>query len=209
MNKLRLISLISEKYRNKREKLFFDTFSLNQHSKLKILDLGGHPGLSCLENLHDCEVVYQNLYDSEKFINTLTKKHRYVCQDAREIPFPDSYFDIVYSNSVIEHVGNYKEQIKVAQEISRVGKKYWVQTPYKHFPIEPHYNFPFFQYLPKYMKILIYKLWPYSYRKALSREYEDIFLLDAAQIKKIFPDSTSFYFEKVGFFTKSIVAIKN
>ena len=74
------------------------------------------------------------------------KDFKYVIGDACNLDMLSSKsFDIIYSNSVIEHVGR-ERQKEFANEIMRVGKKYWVQTPYKHFPVEPHFVFPFFQY---------------------------------------------------------------
>lgn len=52
--------------------------------------------------------------------------------------FQDNEFDAVFSNSVIEHVGDYEAQRQMANEIMRVGKRYFVQTPNFYFPIEPH-----------------------------------------------------------------------
>ena len=57
-------------------------------------------------------------------------------------------YDIVYSNSVIEHVGNLSAQSKMASMIKEIGTYYWIQTPAKSFPLEPHFYFPFFPYLP-------------------------------------------------------------
>ena len=55
-----------------------------------------------------------------------------------------SPYDIVHSNSVIEHLYNFENQKKMASEIIRVGQKYIVQTPNKYFFLEPHYLASFF-----------------------------------------------------------------
>ena len=66
--------------------------------------------------------------------------------------FKDNQFDIVFSNSLIEHLYTYENMKLMANETMRVGKKFFVQTPNKYFPIEPHYFFPFFQFMPYKMK---------------------------------------------------------
>src|SRR5947209_3510992 len=58
--------------------------------------------------------------------------------DGRMLPFSDKSFDIVFSNSVIEHVGTLADQRRFADEITRVGRQYWVQTPNRRFPVELH-----------------------------------------------------------------------
>src|SRR5262249_28980554 len=83
--------------------------------------------------------------------------------DARQMPFADDTFDLVFSNSVIEHVGGPAEQRQFALEIRRVARRYWVQAPNRNFPIEPHFLFPWFQFLPARLKLFVGQRWPFSW----------------------------------------------
>lgn len=132
--------------------------------------------------------------------------------DARQMPeFADKSFDVVFSNSVIEHVGSYEDQRRMAREVMRVGKRYFVQTPNKRFPLEPHFLFPFFQYLPMAMRAQLvhrfdvgwYKRIP-SLEKARD-EVQSIQLLTRKRFAALFPGAT-IYLEKMMGLTKSFVA---
>ena len=59
----------------------------------------------------------------------------YVVADGCHLPFADDAFDMAFSNSVIEHVPDHEA---FSRELARVGRSYYVQTPNKWFPIEPH-----------------------------------------------------------------------
>ena len=63
--------------------------------------------------------------------------------DGRSLPFRDASFDVVFSNSVIEHLGDAQSQVRFAAEVARVGNAYWVQTPNRLFPVEQHLFMPF------------------------------------------------------------------
>ena len=114
--------------------------------------------------------------------------------------FNNKSFDIVHSNSVIEHLYNFENQKKMASEIIRVGKKYIVQTPNKYFFLEPHYLLPFFDIIPKKLKYLILtktklsrlKKWDKNFAKQYIKE---IRLLSEKEMKTLFPKS-KIYFEK-------------
>jgi len=66
-----------------------------------------------------------------------------------EFPFPDNSFDICYSNAVIEHVGDKEKQLLFLKELNRVGRKIFITTPNRGFPIEVHTRLPIFHWFPK------------------------------------------------------------
>jgi hypothetical protein len=73
---------------------------------------------------------------------------RAISGDARCLGFADGTYDIVFSNSVIEHVGEIEDQEAFAAEARRVGGKLWIQTPAKGCPVEPHYLGLFIHWFP-------------------------------------------------------------
>jgi hypothetical protein len=58
--------------------------------------------------------------------------------DGRDLPFRDKSFDLVLSNAVIEHVGNYEDQFRFINEHERVGRTWILTTPNRIFPVESH-----------------------------------------------------------------------
>jgi len=124
--------------------------------------------------------------------------------------FANRAFDVAFSNSVIEHVGPFQRQAAMAGEVRRVGKRCWVQTPYKHFPVEAHFVFPGFQYLPLRLREAVARVWPFSYAKMLGldpvRDARNIWLLDRRQMKTLFPDADILVEWFVGL-PKSLIAV--
>ena len=120
--------------------------------------------------------------------------------------------DLVFSNSVIEHLGDYENQRRMAEEVRRVGRRYFVQTPNKRFPIEPHFLVPWFQYLPVGARTWLINRFDVGwYRRVPDRsvaraEVESIQLLTRKRFSALFPEAT-IYSEKFAGLTKSFVAI--
>ena len=203
---------LGAKLRNKRqqkfEELFFSNFSSSD--KVRILDVGGTAYFwknSALLQLQNVEIVLLNLTKEEVTLPNITS----VSGDATNMPeFKDQSFDLVFSNSVIEHLYTWENQVKMANEIMRVGKKYFIQTPNKYFPIEAHYAIPFAQFAPKSLifqvltKTKLSRMQKWEAENA--RQYlDEILLLDEKGMKKLFPKA-SLYKEKMLGLTKSFSA---
>ena len=138
-----------------------------------------------------------------------------VLGDGTSLPFADQSFDLVFSNSVIEHVGSRADQARFASEIARVGKQYWVQTPNRYFPIEHHLWTPFVHWFPRSWQRGILKhisVWQLvtSY-SADEREFyvnhylDSIRLLTASDLRELFPGSIVVR-ERFFGWTKSLIA---
>lgn len=125
-------------------------------------------------------------------------RRRFVCADARELPFADDEFAIAYSNSVVEHVVEPKDRRRYADELRRVGRSYFVQTPNRWFPVEPHALLPLVHWLPRGLGR---RLWPLG---VSDDPFEQTRLLGAGELRRLFPDGLIVR-ERVGPLTKSLV----
>lgn len=199
---------IGNQWRQKRFK-FFEECVKEFKRPLKILDVGGtelfwiNRGYA---NNSSYEIVLVNLYKERTKSSNIKSK----IGDATNISiFEENEFDVVFSNSVIEHLYTIENQKKMAEEVRRVGKYYFVQTPNKYFPIEPHHLFPFFQFLPKWIRILILSKTRLIRGKKLELDsakdkVDEIQLLSRRKLKYLFPTSC-IYVEKILFLSKSFV----
>lgn len=122
--------------------------------------------------------------------------------------YGDKQFDLVFSNSVIEHVGNFEAQKRMVTEMRRIGKHFYLQTPNKFFFIEPHFMFPFFQFFPLKLKCMLirgFKLgnMPKASNKTEAREIaQSVRLMTIRELKQLFPN-VEIHKEKFVCFTKS------
>lgn len=126
----------------------FDSLIASVPTPCKILDIGGRSlfweevSFFTKTKIRDVEITVLNLNPKE-----LKETPAYIKSevgDARNLEqFADNEFDVVFSNSVIEHVGDYQAQREMAKEVIRVGQRYFVQTPNFYFPVEAHVMIPF------------------------------------------------------------------
>ncbi len=178
---------------------------------IKILDVGGTQqfwqtmGFAGQEGLH---IVILNLA-AEKTASPLFQS---VAGDARNMPeFSNREFDVVFSNSVIEHLGTWAGQQAMAREIQRVGQRFFVQTPNRYFPLEPHFLFPFFQFLPLSVRVWLVTHFNVGWYRRIPdqakarEEVAAIRLLSQREVRRLFPHGTM-YREKFFGLTKSFIA---
>jgi len=200
------------KFRAKRlqefETMFFKHFTGQE--KIEILDLGGtdyfwqhsqllqHPGVRItLLNLHLEKTTHPAI---ESVKGDATDLHDYAAGS----------FDLVFSNSVIEHLYTLENQQKMASEIRRVGKNYFIQTPNAYFPVEAHYALPLAQYYPRPLLFFLLTKTKLSRLKrwgdAEANQYiTEIRLLTAQDMGSLFPGAALLK-EKVMGLTKSFTA---
>jgi len=136
-----------------------------------------------------------------------------VTGDGRDLSrYATGSFEVVFSNSVIEHLGPaFADQRLMADEIRRVGRRYFVQTPNRNFPIEPHFLTPGFQFLPTSVRVWAVRHFSVGWydripdKIAARREVESISLLTENQLRDLFPGA-KIYKEKILGLTKSLIA---
>jgi hypothetical protein len=137
----------------------------------------------------------------------------YVVGDGRNAPFKDRTVEILYCNSVIEHLGNIEDQRRFANECRRIGKRYYIQTPNRMFPIEPHLIAPIIHWLPKKIQIRLFRnctLWGLITRpttEQCSELLKEVRLLTKRELISLFPDGELWEERFLGM-TKSLSAVK-
>lgn len=134
---------LSTPFRRRRMREFERRFILT--SDTTILDVGGTPEIWELIDSKPAVTLLNLTWPP----SPLPSHIQGMVGDGTQLPFEDCAFDIVFSNSVVEHLYTWENQRKFAREVRRVGKAHWIQTPNRNFPIEPHYLTPAIQFLPK------------------------------------------------------------
>ena len=195
------------KWREKRFQLFLKI--IKPSMKDNLLDIGGYP--------HNWKFFFHH-FNKITCLNLRKKKNNEIENlisvegDGRRLEFDNNEFDIVFSNSVIEHVGDFEDQKLFSKEILRVGKKFWIQTPSKSFFFEPHFLFPFFHWFPiPIRKILVY-ITPWYLISKPDKDRIDIMinttrLLSKKELKILFPNC-SIITERFLFFPKSYIVFR-
>ena len=207
-----LFDSLQRHFRARRMALLARTVGLTR--EMRVLDVGGTveiwrlaPVMPRLVLLNQARAQYE-----------IGAGETIVLGDGTSLPFADRSFDLVFSNSVIEHVGGRAQQARFAAEIARVGKQYWVQTPNRYFPVEHHLWTPLIHWLPRPWQAAILKrfsVWRMAtnYDSAqrefyLNHYLASIRLLSASDLRILFPAGTVLRERFLGW-TKSLIAWKS
>ena len=185
---------------------------------LKILDLGAEiePGEGTALQLIDVfpnrsQITAVNI--SQDHVDCVRRHYpeiEAVVADACNLPWPDDTFDIVYSNAVIEHVGDRDAQRQMAHEITRVARRWFVTTPNRWFPFEFHMRLPFVTWLPGQLYLSAGRLISYSHVRERyvfnPGPHRHLNLLSARDLATLFPGSHIIR-QRVTFMPETLIAI--
>lgn len=132
-----------------------------------------------------------------------------VVGDACKTPWPDKFFDVVYSNAVIEHVGDYEKQRQMASEIMRVGKSWFVTTPNRWYPFEFHMRLPFVTWLPGKSYLWAGRIISYNHvrkKYMFGLKQNGTRLMTPRDLKKCFPTSKIIK-QRITFMAETLIAV--
>lgn len=200
---------ISSRLRGRRWEVFCDRFPGLQD--MRVLDLGGDWQNWSSLTVRPLTVTTVNLGPQHPEVDWI----QHVVADACHLSpaLLDGRFDLVYSNSLIEHVGGPYRRKELAQIIHGAAPLHWIQTPARSFPIEPHWLFPAFQFFPLSARARISRAWPFGHIKTegtFDEAIEDalgVDLLSSAEMRHLFPHS-DLYHERFAGLTKSVAAVR-
>ncbi|MCU1622021.1 MAG: hypothetical protein JWL79_866 [Frankiales bacterium] len=195
----------SSKARAKRWERFNASFP--DLASARVLDLGGTPAYWRTAPIRPAAVTTVNLTApdvAEPWITT-------VAADA--CTYDGTGFDLVVSNSLLEHLGGAARRQQFSKVVHTAAPRFWIQTPYRYFPVEPHWLFPGFQFLPLAARVAVTRRWKHGHcyqpdpRKALKLVLE-VELVGATEMSALFPDA-ELWRERAGGLTKSLVSIRS
>lgn len=176
---------------------------------MRVLDLGGRPSSWQDQGVLPAQVVCMNLEEGATVTDGPVVT---VAGDACDLDAVRRLgrFDLVFSNSTIEHVGGHVKRQQFADAVRTAADRYWVQTPSLYFPIEPHTLFPCFQFLPVSVRRFVAQRWPLSPLGTggdLTDEILSIDLLSITELRYYFP-TAAIWRSRVAGITKSLVAVR-
>ena len=166
-----------------------------EKGNIKILDIGGEMAYWKNMGWQDarCSIYLLNLETVERPDPLPGFFH--VTGNALNMSYTPGEFDLVFSNSVIEHVGSPENQQLFANEVRRLSDHYIIQTPSLWFPLEPHSVLPLFQFIPHSLRAYLIMWFNINYFPKAKTYKEAVavsrttLMLTKAGFKKLFPEA--------------------
>jgi hypothetical protein len=204
-------SSLAGRARARRWNLFLKTFP--DLERLKVVDLGGTPQFWSASPIRPRSLTVVNLATSTSPAPDWIEVVAGDACKAATLGLQNDY-DLVFSNSTIEHVGGHDRCLAFAETVKALGSRHWIQTPYRYFPIEPHFVFPGLQFLPIALRQHVAARWPLSYTKSMGGNLDNPLdavlwteLLSRTHMKYYFPES-EIVSERFAGLTKSLIAVR-
>jgi 2-polyprenyl-3-methyl-5-hydroxy-6-metoxy-1,4-benzoquinol methylase len=195
--------LILPHFRKSRMAIFCKRFAIN--SRTTVLDMGGG-AFNWTMVPERPQVTILDIYEHSNKADWAT----YVVGDGCKTGFSTGYFDVVFSNSVIEHVGGIERQRQFAAECVRCGRGFFVQTPNKWFPFDTHTLMPFAHWLPQsiFRKILRFspRFMFFKTDAGDMKDFSNMRLLSKSDMLELFPGAEVIEEKFLGI-TKSLIAV--
>lgn len=182
---------------------------------MTVIDLGGFPGFWLASEVKPRHVTIVNLdpiNGASIAAGGLDPELPWLtCVVADACRFDGAAADLVFSNSLLEHVGGIANREALAATVHRLAPHHWVQTPYRYFPIEPHWGIPGFQFLPLPARSRLgRRRWTQRVELPPAEAlHESVWteLLSITEMRYLFPES-EIWFERYAGLVKSLVAVK-
>jgi hypothetical protein len=200
---------VAARYRRRRWDMLVAEFP--DLAQMSVIDLGGRVEAWRRAPVRPAHVHIVNLEPPDPEIPEWAEVDH---ADACDLPEPirSRRYDLAFSNAVLEHVGGHVKRLEFADTVRASADRHWIQTPYRYFPVEPHWLFPWFQHLPVTTRAMISRHWPLVHspttnqRTALNAVLE-VELLSRTEMQVYFPESRILA-ERVGPLVKSLIAVR-
>lgn len=183
----------------------FNEFMKGAIGPVRLIDLGGtvrfwenwglkkRPLLDVtLANSHDVDISHSE--DPINLPNLRRERVNVLTLSASDL----ARYDVIFSNSMIEHLPNPDAQRQLARAIVDSGRPYFLQTPNKRSPVDPHFPsplVPFFAAYPRKVQARLLTWSPLgspsaatSYAAAI-RRLENYHPLSVGDIRRLFPQA--------------------
>ena len=192
----RLLNIIKDKF--------------NENKKINILDhgCGGSYSLIYLfalgyENIYGVDIG-EDPQEVNNFLSIILKKKvfRRLVYDGKNLPFQDLFFDIIFTQQVLEHVSFSHQKIFLKEEnrVLKVGGIAYHQIPHKLVPYESHIKIWFLHWLPKKLFIILCKLLKKNYRFFENDLWLQFPWTIKSNLKKYIGQTKNLSNEKIGIF---------